>query len=242
MGLKIFGFDPLRLGLMVAALGIWSGCGDPTYPNRQALTVDSVNVQSLSFYPLNPKFILADSQSQVRLGGYHIGYRCAEYLDIGLDSLPENPTLFRPVLRLRLPGAPTCAMDSIPHDSILNHIFRTDSNTQVYLANSSRLITDSAFLVHGKALRDSFQQTLDSLTMTAASGRWLFRDSTGLFQRGLFVDSLSPCEILDHAEYARRNDTILVRISGVTLDSDFVHGVCSGKPRTDSMGLSPGTF
>jgi hypothetical protein len=232
---------PARGAIPAAALlGICliASCSLDEYPDRDPLVVESAPVDSLEFLPPGVRHLLADSASRVLVAGYRPGYACTEITAMDLERRAGwDPPGFTARVGFRLPAEPTCPLLDSARDSVVEMRFGESDGPVVRLLDSTGQVLDQAELVRGTLSSDSLVHV--SPALTAAKGRFTYRDSSGFLGRQLFADSLGPCERLNHAVFAERRDTTVVRYSWITLDPAFAPDSCSGAPRQDTLTPLP---
>jgi hypothetical protein len=216
-----------------------TGCGGAVWPDRSPATVENVRIDTVRFLPSGGRFILQDSVVRIQLKGIHVGYVCAEILELELEAAPgPTPSVLMPKSRVRLPEVPDCAVDGAQGQSdTLTRIFGAGTGV-VVLANSSGKRMDSAEVVRGTLHSDSLQGVV-GITRSLTKSPWTFQDSLGSLARTVSGDSLSPCTFLNKAEYSAVADTVKVRISWVTLDPSASPDSCRGPLRPDTIPAVP---
>jgi hypothetical protein len=232
---------PARGPALAAALSgacLIASCSLDEYPDRDPLVVESAPVDSLEFLPPGVRYLLADSASRVLVAGYRPGYACTEITDLGLERRPGwDPSGFTAKVGFRLPAEPTCPLVDSARDSVVEMRFGESDGPVVRLLDTAGRVLDRAELVRGTLSSDSLFHV--SPALTATKGRFTYRDSSGFLGRQLFADSLGACELLNHADFAVRRDTTVVRYSWVTLDPAFAPDSCSGAARQDTLTPLP---
>ncbi|MDB5104516.1 MAG: hypothetical protein JWP91_2205 [Fibrobacteres bacterium] len=227
----------ILLGLGLPGLMIHLGCGGSTYPDRDPATVEDIRVDSVKILPYGSRYLLGDSATPLAILGFYPGYRCSRILEIGIADAPTGiPPAYRPSTRVRLPGTPDCALDTIgraSRDTTVPHVFGSDAS-MVRLANSAGRITDSARVVRGTLAFETLSGKL-GIAGTLSKGQWTYRDSSAVASRRLFGDSLPPCRFLNQADFEKTGDTVTVRFSYVTLDPSAAPDSCNGAAHADSL-------
>jgi hypothetical protein len=218
------------LGLAAAACSVDPGQG------RAGTVATGIAIDSVRFLPFGSRFVLRDSAAPIAFLGYHAGYVCSRFLDLGLKDEPEGePLAFRPSTRVRLPGEDECALDSGGRDTSAVHVFR-DGDT-IRLANSAGKITAKAELVSGRLDSNTIRGVPDSNGIFTV-GKLTYRDSPAAGKL-LDADSVPDCMYLNSAEWAKgAGDTVAVHLTWVTLDPEASAGGCEGA-RTDQILVLP---
>lgn len=215
------------LALLCAACSVDPGS------DRLGTVAEGIAIDSVRFLPLGSRFALRDSATGIAFLGYHAGYVCARFLDLGLGDGPVgDPLAYRPATLVRLPGTDACALDSGNRDTVATHVFR-DADT-VRLATPGGMVTDAVRMVSGRFETDSLLGIPDSAG-TLASGNLIFRGAPAQAEPGLQADSLPACRYIDAAEWEKRKDTLVVRITWVTLDPVTSAESCQGPSHADAF-------
>jgi hypothetical protein len=227
----VFAALALSLALLAAACSVDPG------EDRAGTVATGIAVDSVRFLPFGSRFILRDSAVPIAFVGYHAGYACSRFLELGLKDEPEgNPPAFRPSTRVRLPGDDECALDSGARDTSAFHVFREGDS--IRLATPAGIVTDTAKLVAGRPDSNSIQGVPDS-NRTFTVGKLTYRDSTAM-GKVLYADSVPACMYLNSAEWAKgAGDTLAIRITWVVLDPESAPGACEGFSHDDTIPVLP---
>jgi hypothetical protein len=229
--MKRAGFAALALAAVIAACSV-----DPDL-DRAGTIANGIAIDSLRFLPLGSQYVLRDSASPIAFLGYHAGYVCSRFLDLGLQAEPQGtPRAYRPATRVRMPAGDECPLDSGARDTSATHVFAEGDS--VRLATPAGTITDAAKLVSGRPDSSSIRGVPDSNRVFTA-GKLTFRDTSAL-GRVLIADSLPACLYLNSADWKKGGgDTITVRITWVTVDPGSGPGTCAGTGLSDTIPVLP---
>lgn len=233
-----------RPGAGAAALVLWaalaaayalSACSGDEWPERDPIVIERAGVDSLEFLPAGTRYILADSLTSVRVRGLRLGYACTRILAMDLEENTfVQPPGFAARIRLELPSAPTCAALDSAVDTVIQRRFDASEGPDIILLDTAGAPFDTAVLVRGTSVLDSFVHVPGSIANITIAGRFTWYDTATVSPRTLAADSLNSCELLSHAEWSRRRDTTTVRYTLVTLDSAASPDSCRGT-RTDRI-------
>jgi hypothetical protein len=214
-----------------------AACSVDPGPDRPGTIANGIAVDSVRFLPFGSRFILRDSAVPIAFLGYHAGYVCSRFLELGLKDDPEgSPAAYRPSTRIRLPGDDECAVDSGGRDTLATHVFRVGDS--IRLADPAGKITDVAELVSGRLDSNSIRGVLDS-NRTFTVGKLTYRDSTAAGSI-LEADSVPACMYLNTAEWSKgAGDTVVVRMTWVILDPGSEPGDCAGPARSEQIRVLP---
>lgn len=226
-----------------ACLAVWmavlaSGCTGSEWPDRDPIEVRGAPVDTLEFLPAGSRYVLIDSLTKVRVGGFRLGFNlddgCARILAFDLAKAATPRAGYAVRLDYRLPAYPDCPLDSGTRDSALSVRFTAADSPIVRLVDSLGAVFDTAAAVRGTLAFDSLE--LKSPALSTFRGRFFFRDTLGTVGRLLSADSLAACEFLNHAEYIRKSDSLkVIRYSWVTLDPASAPDSCKGAAHGDFL-------
>lgn len=223
--------SPARL-LAAAWAGIaclLPACTASEWSDRDPIVVRGAPLDTLEFLPPGSRHILLDSLTEVRVAGIRLGYRCTEILAFGPEWKTSPVPGYAVRLDFRLPADPDCPLETGVRDSVIAVRFAAADGPTVRLLDSLGTVLDSAEAVRGRLSHDSLE--LKGSAATAFNSRFFFQDTSMPGGRLLRADSLSSCERLNHAEYARKSDTLaVVRYSWVTLDVPVPGDTCRWTP------------
>ena len=227
-----------RILAAFALVSAVAACSVDPGPDRTGTVVQGIRVDSLRFLPFGSRFVPRDSSVRIAFIKYHAGYVCSRFLDLRLDDGPSgDPPAYRPYTRVSLPGSEECAIDTGGRDTIGFHVFAGDSLAR--LANSSGKVTDMALVVAGRLDADSIRGVLGA-DRAFSAGNLTYRDSSSLPGPELKADSLPACRYLNSAESEKSGkDTVVLRLTWVTLDPAPGNGFCGGDPHSDSAPVRP---
>lgn len=232
---------PATVRVPAAAAGFLAGlallmpaCTGSEWPDRDPIEVRGAPVDTLEFLPPGSRYVLVDSLTEVRVGGFRLGYRCTEILAFGLERRTSPSAGYAARLDYRLPADPDCPLDSGARDSVLAARFAAADAPAARLLDSLGAVLDTALAVRGTLSHDSLELRAPSLSVFKS--RFFFRDTVGSAGRMLSADSLSSCEFLNHAEYVRKSDSLkVIRYSWVTLDAAAAPDSCRGPLHGDFL-------
>lgn len=224
---------------LLGIAGLLPACTGSDWPEREPIEVRGAPVDTLEFLPVGSRYVLVDSLTGVRVGGFRLGFRpvtgCARILAFGLEKEAAPVPGYSVRLDYRLPAVPDCPLDSGARDSVLAVRFAAADAPVVRLVDSLGAVLDTAFAVRGRLFRDSLE--LRAPALSAFNASFYFEDE-GFGPRGRFLqaDSLSPCESLNHAEYVRKSDSLkVIRYSWVTVDPASPGDSCRVPERRESL-------
>lgn len=240
---QVIGPKIILCGLYIMSLLILTNCGVHDYDDRAGAIANNIRVDSVLFVQPNTRYILADSTTQIRLKGIHLGYVCSEILKLELDSSFDlNALILKPNSQIRLPAQPTCAIDtSRNRDSVFNFVFRDGKKPiSVVLRNSLDSITALALILRGKVFSDSIDTVLSpthsSLTIKSGKDSVFFQDTLGIIKRYLVLKSVSTCVFLTQATITKKDSvSTKVKYSWILQDSTVAQDTCH---HTDSILVS----
>jgi hypothetical protein len=223
--MKRFGFAALALAAAACSV-------DPDL-DRAGTIANGIAIDSVRFLPFGSRFVLKDSASPIAFLGYHAGYACSRFLELGLGTGPEGaPPAYRPSTRVRLPAGDECPLDSGARDTSATYAFK-DGDT-IRLATPAGTITDSARLVAGRLDSSSIRGVPDSNRVFTA-GKLTYMDSSA-HGRVLVADSVPDCMYLNSADWEKGSrDTVTVRITWVTVDAGSGPAGCADTAASDTI-------
>ncbi len=217
--------------LMAAACAVDPG------QERPGTVVNGIAVDSVRFLPYGSRFILRDSAAPVAFLGYHAGYVCSRFLEMGIKDAPEGePAAYRPATRISLPGNDECALDSGGRDTSAAHVFRAGDS--IRLATPAGKVTDSARLVAGRMDSNSIKG-VPGKDRSFSVGKLTYRDSSAS-GKVLEADSVPACMYLNTAEWAKgTGDTVAIRMTWVMVDPESDPNGCAHPARAERIPVLP---
>lgn len=221
----------MKRGLLCALAVFAAACSVDPGQDRAGAEAAGIRIDSVRFLPFGSRFVLADSATDVAFLGYHAGYVCSRFLELGLADAPTGAVpAYRPVTRIRLPGGGECPVDSGGRDTVAAHVFA--AGALIRLADVSGRVTDSALLVRGRIAYDSIVGVPDSAGKSFAAGKIAYRDGGPGLPGELSADSVPACRYLNSADREPGSgDTLKIRYTWVTLDPSASPDSCRGPAR-----------
>lgn len=217
---------------IVSLVSILSGtlltaCNQTVYPDREPTFIYNVSANSIVFWPPSLKYARNGDTISLLVVGFQRGYVCTEISDMGWTYRREDSSdTYRLHSLIRVPGNPTCALDTRGLDSLFKVDFPTLPGRKLFLQSSSGVSTDSLLYISGNGYTHVFTHLVSGPDSARIDGRFLFHDSgTTSLRRFVTADSMASCETFQSAAFKRNGDTLTVtvkRIEAVPLSTlDF---------------------
>ena len=228
---------PLLLAILSGILLF--GCNETIYPESDPTYVHNVAADSIVFWPPALKYAREGDTVSFRVVGLQRGYACAKVMEMGWTWRDDSTSDFYSLHSLiRIPGNPTCALDTKGLDTLFKATFPTLPGQKLYLQTSAGALTDSLFYVAGNGYTAVFTHLVSGPDSAFYGGRFLFHDSVSATQSRRFVttDSMAACETFQSAAFKRNGDTLTVRVKrleAVPLSAS-VFAPCAG-PHADTV-------
>jgi endonuclease YncB( thermonuclease family) len=208
--------------LFVAFVSILSAtfltaCNQTVYPEREPTFVYNVAADSIKFWPSSLKYARRGDTVSVLVIGFQRGYVCTEIPDMGWSYRQEDSIdTYRLHSLIRIPGNPTCAVDTKGLDSLYKVDFPTTAGRRLVLQTSAGESTDTLLYIAGNGYTHVFTHLVSGPDSALFDGRFLFHDSgTGNTRRFVTTDSMASCETFQSAAFKRNGDTLTVRVKRI---------------------------